>query len=118
MKLTIKNEEKLITVLIKGDLVKETAEEFKSSVRKELHHGNKPVLVNLDKLSHIDSHGFDVLGSLMNAANNDGLGFAIFVSDDAVHKTLQDSPYYEFLPIHTDESKAHHEALRPRKGKK
>ncbi len=118
MKLTFKAENKMITVILKGDLVTETADKFKAAVRKELQHEKKPLLLNLDKLSHIDSHGFDALGSVLNAAVSNDLNLIIFVSNATAHQKLKDSPYYEFLPVYSDEAEARHELFRPRKGAK
>ncbi|RMH72262.1 MAG: hypothetical protein D6675_04820 [Gemmatimonadetes bacterium] len=120
MKLTFKDDGKLILAYLKGDLNEKSAENFKTLIRREVLHEKRPILLNLDKLAHIDSHGFDAIGSVMTAVTSGGMGFSIYVSpeNESVMNLLKASPYFEFLPVFTEEVKARHDALRPRRKSK
>jgi anti-anti-sigma factor len=112
MKLTFEKDGDITEVIVKGDLTEETEKEFRETLKKEINHGAK-LKINLDKLAHIDKHGYEAMGSVIAAANSNRTNITFYVEEKDVYKMLKKSDYFDFIPISRNEKEAKRELSKP-----
>ena len=118
MKVTIKKENGVLILHLKGDLTKAFTNEFEQQFRHELKHGCNKFLVEMDAVHEIDDTGYQILGSCMASAHGNGANFVLYFEDPGNVAKFKESPYAGFFTIVSDAKTAKQELSKPRKKKK
>ncbi len=107
MDINIRELEKQILVIdITGEIDLYNAPEIKKQIRGQMDAGRRNIIINLDRVSYIDSSGIGVLISSLSQIKKTGGGLKIINVYGAVRKVFELTKLTGFFDIFDSEEEA------------
>lgn len=91
---------------IDGEIDLYNAPEIKDSIKEQMDSGNKKIIINLEKVSYIDSSGIGALISSLSNLKKIGGGLKIIHVYDSVKKVFELTKLTSFFEIYDNEDEA------------
>ncbi len=99
MKVTVEREGPTARVVVAGEVDLSTADRLREALRSELDSA-RPVLVDLEDCTFIDSVGLSVLvEAAQRAQGSDGAGLGIVAPSAAVRRLIELTQLHSLIPV-------------------
>ena len=107
MEIQAREKDNSIVILdVNGEIDLYNAPEIKKSIKEYMDQGKNKIIVNLEKVSYIDSSGIGVLISSLSQLKKVGGGLKIINVFDSVKKVFELTKLTSFFDIHPNEDDA------------
>jgi len=106
MDIQVRNVGNVVILDINGEIDLYNAPEIKENIKNQMEQGKNQIIINLDKVSYIDSSGIGVLISSLSNLKKAGGGLKIIHVYASVRKVFELTKLTSFFDIYDSEQEA------------